>query len=185
MIPPWLSPGRSFRSGSQYESRKRSVGSTAGLSQVSVKARISNSYSSAYKVSSLERMLYTLHMLTAELLFVLISSCCTLHLCHVTCNKIMLSGYCHLNPCPTYIFRCGVFEKLCKSNQNCIACNSCNQWFHTKCMDMPLKVFKCITANVSWLCTRCGLPYQTSPQRCLTSILWTRLLPWTSSAAYS
>ena len=91
-------------------------------------------------------------------LFVYISIWCNVTLCYVAQNQILLSGDCHPNPGPTYRFPCGVCEKPCRSNQDCIACDSCDQWFHRKCMNMPLEVFKGITQNVSWLCTHCGLP---------------------------
>ena len=76
---------------------------------------------------------------------------------HVHRNRILLSGDCHPNPGPNYKFPCGVCEKPCKSNQNCIACDSCDTWFHVKCMNMPLPVFKG-THNVSWICFQCGVP---------------------------
>ena len=48
-------------------------------------------------------------------------------------------------------------EKPCRSNQNFIACDSCDVWFHVKCMSMPLEVFQGIH-NTSWICYNCGLP---------------------------
>ena len=45
----------------------------------------------------------------------------------------------------------------CKSNQNCVACDSCDTWFHVKCMNMPLVVFHGIK-NTSWSCFTCGIP---------------------------
>lgn len=70
---------------------------------------------------------------------------------------ISRSGDCHPHPGPTYRFPCGVCKKPCKSNQNCIARDSCDQWFHINCMKMPPSVFH-DTKNTSWICCTCGLP---------------------------
>ena len=42
------------------------------------------------------------------------------------------------------------------SIQNCIACDSCDTWYHAKCTKMPLEVFHELH-NVSLLCRSCGL----------------------------
>ena len=71
--------------------------------------------------------------------------------------QIQLSGDCHPNPGPVYKFPCGICQGPCKSNQNCVACDSCDTWFHTKCMNMPNAIFHGIK-NVSWTCFSCGIP---------------------------
>ena len=76
--------------------------------------------------------------------------------------KVLLSGDCHPNPGPTYKFPCGVCEKPCKSNQRAVACDSCDTWFHSKCLAMPLAILKSITPNTSWVCCTCGLPNYSS-----------------------
>ena len=62
------------------------------------------------------------------------------------------------NPGPNYKFPCGICDKPCRSNQNCIACDSCDLWFHVKCMNMSMSVFRG-THNVNWICSQCGVPY--------------------------
>ena len=71
--------------------------------------------------------------------------------------QIMLSGDCHPYPGPNYKFPCGMCQGPCKSNQNRVAYDSCDTWFHVKCMNMPLAVFHAIK-NTSWVCFTCGIP---------------------------
>ena len=72
--------------------------------------------------------------------------------------QILISGDCHPNPGPNYRFPCGICEKPCRSNQRAIACDSCDTWFHAKCLAMPLNIYKVINPNTSWICCTCGLP---------------------------
>lgn len=72
-------------------------------------------------------------------------------------NGITQSNDCHPNPGPTYRFPCGECEKTCKYNQNAVACESCDTWFHTKCLKMSDVVFKGLQ-DTSWTCVSCGLP---------------------------
>ena len=114
---------------------------------------------------------YSSIMIFWILLVVVFSSCCTVSLRekHVCAIQILLSNDCHPNPGPTYKFPCGVCQKPCKSNQNCVACDSCDVWFHIKCMEMPIEVFKTVQ-NTSWICCNCGSP------NCSTTIYETLLV---------
>jgi hypothetical protein len=75
----------------------------------------------------------------------------------VSSIRILRSGDCHPNPGPVYKFPCGVCQKPCKTNQKCIACDTCDTWYHTKCMQMPDPVFEGCK-NVTWICFSCGIP---------------------------
>ena len=69
---------------------------------------------------------------------------------------ILLSGECHPNPGPNYKFPCGMCQGPCKSIKHCVACDSCDTWYHVKCMNMPLAIFHSVK-NTSWICFSCGL----------------------------
>ena len=74
---------------------------------------------------------------------------------------IFLSGNLELNPDPgrksSPKFPCGICEKACTWKQQAVACDSCDIWYHTKCMTMNSKVYEGLH-NISWHCFRCGLP---------------------------
>ena len=53
--------------------------------------------------------------------------------------QIQVSGDCHPNPGPNYRFPCKVCSLPVKSNQRGLACDNCDGWFHTKCINMPLR----------------------------------------------
>ena len=71
------------------------------------------------------------------------------------------SGDLQLNPGPrsTRItkFPCGVCQKACTKNQYAVACDSCDVWYHTKCMAMNSGCYRALS-NISWHCCACGLP---------------------------
>ena len=70
---------------------------------------------------------------------------------------LLRSGDCHPNPGPVYKFPCGVCQKTFRSKPPCIACDSCDIWYHVKFMDMCPSVFQG-TQNISWICFSCGIP---------------------------
>ena len=44
-------------------------------------------------------------------------------------------------------------------NQKAIACDSCEGWYHTDCIDMNSKIYNALAKpDVSWTCCQCGLP---------------------------
>ena len=84
------------------------------------------------------------------------------------CMYLLLSGDLQLNPGPTSTqisnksakppkYPCGICNKNCNWNQPAVACDSCNLWYHTKCMSMNVNVYHGLH-NVSWHCFSCGLP---------------------------
>ena len=77
-------------------------------------------------------------------------------------SLLILSGNVELNPGPrTYKFKypCGVCSRPCKDNQPAIQCDSCNLWYHKKCLSMNTIVYKALeNSSCSWICCQCGLP---------------------------
>ena len=41
--------------------------------------------------------------------------------------------------------------------QRGVACDDCQQWYHSDCMQMSTPVYEALN-NVSWHCDRCGMP---------------------------
>ena len=79
---------------------------------------------------------------------------------------LILSGNIERNPGPPTasklnprkkLFPCGICSKQCTWRQASVACDSCNTWFHQKCLFMCSAVFDNLH-NVSWHCCKCGLP---------------------------
>lgn len=84
--------------------------------------------------------------------------CMSIHLGYLA-SVIPNSGNCHPNPGPLFKVPFGECAKSRRSNQNTIACDSCDIWYNVYCMNMPLETYKGINSNVSWICTNCGLQY--------------------------
>ena len=69
---------------------------------------------------------------------------------------LIVAGDVEFNPGP---YPCGVCFKNVRQNQESVCCDTCQQWFHRKCMNMPPPVFAGLIDNsVSWHCCNCGLP---------------------------
>lgn len=67
------------------------------------------------------------------------------------------AGDVELNPGPKPA--CGLCDKTVRINQRGICCDSCNIWFHTKCLNLSSTTYKAIqSSNLSWICCSCGLP---------------------------
>ena len=63
-----------------------------------------------------------------------------------------------MNPGPVK-FPCGICKRPEKVNQRVVCCDSCDLWYHTNCMSMPLEVYKDLNNSyTSWICYQCGLP---------------------------
>ena len=56
-------------------------------------------------------------------------------------------------------FPCGDCSQEVKSDENSIACDICNRWFHQKCVHMSNLIFSTYTCDetLSWTCLNCGL----------------------------
>ncbi|KAK3097903.1 hypothetical protein FSP39_014294 [Pinctada imbricata] len=62
-------------------------------------------------------------------------------------------------PAPKY--PCQICHKAVTWKQQGVACDDCQQWYHTKCMHMRTTIYESL-ANISWYCLRCGMPNFTS-----------------------
>ena len=56
-------------------------------------------------------------------------------------------------------FPCGDCSQEVKSDENSIACDICNRWFHQKCVHMSNLIFSTYACDetLSWTCLNCGL----------------------------
>ncbi len=76
------------------------------------------------------------------------------------CTILLLSGDIHPCPGPNYKYPCGTCHKPVKSNQKGILCDSCNKWYHIKCIDMPVdEYFRLGNSDEPWECNECLLPF--------------------------
>ena len=70
---------------------------------------------------------------------------------------LIISGV-ETNPGPIK-YPCGVFSKACRWNQKALACDDCDQWFHTACMGVSNSAYDNLAnTSVSWYCTNCNRP---------------------------
>ena len=55
-------------------------------------------------------------------------------------------------------YKCGLCKQAFKSNENAIACDTCDEWFHPGCIDMNDTTFQNHTKDNSlpWNCIDCG-----------------------------
>lgn len=62
---------------------------------------------------------------------------------------------------PVCKFPCGVCTKSVRFNQKALLCNSCNKWFHLKCIAMDPKThFDLGSFDEKWFCDgNCGWPF--------------------------
>jgi hypothetical protein len=62
------------------------------------------------------------------------------------------------NPGPIK-YPCGVCSMACRWNQKALACDDCDQWFHTSCMGVSHSAYDNLAnTSVSWYCTNCNRP---------------------------
>ena len=79
---------------------------------------------------------------------------------------LLLSGDVHINPGPTqrkYKYPCGNCWKPVMKNQKGILCDSCELWFHIKCLPEAISIsnnrYELLTSSdESWYCYDCQLP---------------------------
>lgn len=71
---------------------------------------------------------------------------------------ILLSNDVALNP-GNPKDQCSICKKICRSNQMAIQYDSCDAWFHTKCIEMPSKEYSDLSkASAVWMCITCLFP---------------------------
>ncbi|CAG2205904.1 unnamed protein product [Mytilus edulis] len=74
------------------------------------------------------------------------------------CILLLLSGDVSINPGPTK-FPCGSCGKAVRKNQKGILCDGCTQWFHVKCIELPLDEYTELSKSTDdWYCKTCTLP---------------------------
>ena len=76
---------------------------------------------------------------------------------------LLLAGDIETNPGPrTPKYPCGECKKACtsyKGSQASILCDSCNSWFHSKCVGLIDVVFDTLgRCDLPWECYKCDIP---------------------------
>ena len=81
-------------------------------------------------------------------------------------SLVLLSGDVMSNPGPVSDPCCSVCFKRCRKNQKAIQCNSCDGWFHAKCIGMDSKEYIELSDNSKrWKCIQCLFPVCDSPTK--------------------
>ncbi|XP_066018906.1 uncharacterized protein [Pocillopora verrucosa] len=83
------------------------------------------------------------------------------HLCRHVCATymVLLAGDIQENPGPV-TDACAVCTKGCRKNQMAIQCDSCDKWFHAKCISMKRTEYdKLCEPSLAWECITCLSPY--------------------------
>ena len=66
-----------------------------------------------------------------------------------------------IHPCPgpmNFKYPCGSCAKPVKKNQHGIACDTCDSWFHVKCVDMSIEEYNRLgNSDIEWNCFYCAL----------------------------
>ena len=75
----------------------------------------------------------------------------------LTLSKILLQHDIETNPGPIR-FPCGECQKPVRSNQDGIACDNCEHWYHRKCINMSKTLYNAQTSITPWMCFYCGIP---------------------------
>ena len=73
---------------------------------------------------------------------------------------LVISGTVEINPGPGKIkFPCGECSRAVRNSQKSIACDLCNNWYHSECVTMGDQVFDCYAEdeNLEWICSQCAL----------------------------
>ena len=57
-------------------------------------------------------------------------------------------------------FPCNICKAACLWGERAICCDSCNEWYHVKCMSMNTVCYETLAqhSSLSWICCSCGLP---------------------------
>lgn len=71
---------------------------------------------------------------------------------------IALSGDIKSNPGPRNLkYPCGTCGKSVTTRQKGVACDTCDGWYHTKCMGIRATIYQSM-GNALWHCLKCALP---------------------------
>ena len=75
---------------------------------------------------------------------------------------LLVGGQVSPNPGPPR-YSCGLCSKTVRSNQRALACDECNVWYHTNCVDIGNSTYSQLQVeNAFWFCESCGLPNYSS-----------------------
>ena len=96
---------------------------------------------------------------------------------------LILCGDISSNPGSKCKHPCGICSKSVRSDQRAVQCDSCDVWYHVKCMQMNTHVYEALAnSSCTWECVICGLPnfssslFESSTTKVQTiSGLWTRI----------
>lgn len=78
---------------------------------------------------------------------------------------VLLAGDIQQNPGPV-TDACAVCTKGCRKNQMAIQCDSCDKWFHAKCISMKRTEYdKLCEPSLAWECITCLFPGFDTPVR--------------------
>ena len=78
--------------------------------------------------------------------------------------KIILSNQVELNPGPINSsnndtkYRCYVCNESVLWTEKGVACDRCDQWFHTKCINMSTQTYIGLDTSANWFCNKCESP---------------------------
>ena len=79
--------------------------------------------------------------------------------------SLLMSGDVSMNPDPprTWKCPCGTCQKPVKSNQDGLQCDSCDTWFHLRCLPDAISISRAEYSRLSqttenWYCYECQLP---------------------------
>ena len=75
------------------------------------------------------------------------------------CSLLLANSYApEPNPGPRpIIFPCVICEKAVRWNTRGVCCDSCDRWYHQRCMGMAEEVY-CRLKDISWECFHCDIP---------------------------
>ena len=83
---------------------------------------------------------------------------------HIGTLLLLVCGDVHPCPGPKYKYLCGDCAKAVRVNQKGVQCDTCDVWFHTKCLKMPDAEYYRLADNcdLPWECRECQCPYNFS-----------------------
>ena len=72
---------------------------------------------------------------------------------------LALAGDVELNPGPCTRYPCGVCGRAVRWKDRAVACDSCDTWYHVRCMAMNTQTYEALAcSDFTWTCVPCGLP---------------------------
>jgi hypothetical protein len=88
--------------------------------------------------------------------------------------KIILSNQVEVNPGPSantssdsIKYPCYICNIPVLWSDKGVACDKCDQWYHTKCINMSSQVYHGLDMSTNWYCNKCETPNDISALYCL------------------